>query len=124
MEIFMVMTIQQLKELRKKKKKVIKHKFKATRCESNGIKFPSKLEKSYYDQLCLWQKSGKVIFFLRQVGFDLPGKVRYFCDFIVFWADGTVDVVDTKGYDTAISIMKRKQVEEIYPLEIKIVKKI
>ena len=73
----MVMTIEQLKELRKKKKKVIKHKFKAKRCESNGIKFPSKLEKSYYEQLCFWQKSGKVIFFLRQVGFDLPGKVRY-----------------------------------------------
>lgn len=120
----MVMTIQELKKLRKKKKKVLKHKFKAIRCERNGIKFPSKLERSYYDQLRLWQKSGKVIFFLRQVGFDLPGKVRYFCDFIVFWDDGTVDVVDTKGRDTPISIMKRKQVETIYPIEIKIVKKV
>lgn len=112
--------LQKLKE----KQKRLKHKFKASPCERNGIKFPSKLERAYYDKLLLLQKSGEVVFFLRQVGFDIPGNRRYFADFLVFWADGTADIVDTKGKDTEISKLKRDQVEELYPIKINIVKKV
>lgn len=118
----MAITSEDIKNLRKQK--AVKHKFGAVRCERDGIKFPSRLERRYYDKLCMLQKSGEVLFFLRQVGFDLPGKVRYFADFLVFWADGNVDIVDTKGRDTTISQLKRKQVEELYPVEIKIVTKV
>ena len=62
--------------------------------------------------------------FLRQVPFDLPGNVKYVCDFQVFLATGDVEFIDTKGRDTKMSIAKRKMVEELYPVEIKIVTKV
>ena len=99
----------------------MRHKFNAIRTDRQGIKFDSKAEAKYFDQLTLLQKSGQVVFFLRQVGFDLPGKVRYFCDFLVFHADGSCEVIDIKGMDTPISKAKRKMVEDIYPVKIKII---
>jgi hypothetical protein len=104
--------------------KTIKHKFGAVRCEREGIKFPSMLERNYYDQLKYRQNAGDVLFFLRQPSFDLPGKVRYVADFLVFLKDGTVEFVDTKGKDTPVSIAKRKMVEDLYPISLKIVKKV
>jgi hypothetical protein len=102
----------------------LKHKFGAIRCERDGRKFPSKLERSYYDKLQILQKTGEVLFFLRQISFDLPGKTRYVCDFQVFYADGTISFVDTKGKDTALSLAKRKIVEDLYPITIEIVSKV
>lgn len=106
------------------KGKTRKHKFKAKRCEMHGKKFPSKLECRYYEQLLLRQKSGEVLFFLRQIAFELPGNVKYLCDFQIFMANETIEFVDTKGMDTPLSIAKRKMVEDIYPVEIKIVTKV
>jgi len=103
---------------------MIRHKFGAIRCERDGIKFPSKLERNYYDQLVLLQKAGNVLFFLLQPKFNLPGGVTYLADFLVFYADGNAEFVDTKGKDTPISLLKRKQVEDIYPVKIKIVTKV
>lgn len=40
-----------------------KHKFGAIPCERNGKKFPSKLERRYYDKLQILQKTGEVLFF-------------------------------------------------------------
>lgn len=104
--------------------KVHRHKFKAVRTERDGLKFDSKLEASYYQQLKLRQSAGDVIFFLRQINFHLPGGVKYLADFQVFLADGTVEFIDVKGKDTPMSIAKRKMVEELYPVEIKIVQKV
>lgn len=118
----MAISLEDIKKMKKKKR--LKHKFGAIRCERRDIKFPSKLERRYYDHLNILIASGEVLFFLRQPAFDLPGKVRYFADFQVFWSDGTVDFVDTKGRDTTISLAKRKMVEALYPVEIKIVTKV
>jgi hypothetical protein len=82
------------------------------------------LEGRYYDQLKLRQSTGEVVFFLRQIPFDLPGGVKYVCDFQVFLSDGSVEFIDTKGRDTQMSIAKRKIVEDLYPVEIKIVTKV
>jgi hypothetical protein len=101
-----------------------KHKFSAQSCERDGIKFPSKLERSYYDQLVLRQLAGDVIFFLRQVPFHLPGGVKYVVDFMVFLDTGDVEFIDTKGIDTTTSRTKRKIVEDLYPVKIKIIKKV
>lgn len=101
-----------------------KHKFGAVRCEREGKKFPSKLEARYYDKLRMLQNSGQVLFFLRQIPFDLPGSVCYVCDFQVFYSNGEISFVDTKGKDTALSQTKRKMVEELYPITIEIVSKI
>ena len=102
----------------------VRHKFGAVRCQRDEIKFPSKLERSYYDMLKLRQQAGEVLFFLRQVPFDLPGGVRYVSDYQVFLSDGTVEFIDVKGKDTPLSLAKRKMVESLYPVEIKIVNKV
>ncbi len=96
----------------------IRHKFNAIQTEVDGIKFSSKREAAYYGQLLLAQKSGDLIFFLRQVPFHLAGGVRYVCDFAEFWKDGSVRFVDTKGFKTQMYIAKRKMVEATYPITI------
>ena len=96
----------------------VKHKFHAKPTELDGIKFPSKKEANYYATLKLRQKSGEIIFFLRQVPFYLPGGIKYVCDFQEFWSDGTVHFVDTKGHKTPMYKTKKKMVEALYPIEI------
>lgn len=97
---------------------MIRHKFNAKRTERDGLKFPSKKEAAYYDTLKELRAAGDVVFFLRQVPFDLPGGVKYFCDFCVFYLDGRVEFVDVKGRRTAQYIAKKKMVEALYPVEI------
>jgi hypothetical protein len=103
----------------------LQHKFGAKPVERDGIKFPSKLEGRYYAKLKALQKSGELLMFLRQPLFDLPGCVTYRADFIEFWKDGSVRVVDCKGMETAEFKAKKKMVEELYPhIEIEIVKQV
>ncbi|MDO9527624.1 MAG: DUF1064 domain-containing protein [Syntrophales bacterium] len=94
------------------------HKFKAIPTELDGIKFQSKKEAGYYQKLKMFQKLGELVFFLRQVPFDLPGNVKYRVDFQEFWRDGTVHFVDVKGFRTPEYIMKKKMVEALYPVTI------
>ncbi len=98
-----------------------RHKYGAIRTERDSIKFASKKEAHYYDQLKLLVKSGIVLFFLRQVPFHLPGGVTYRCDFQEFHSDGSVRFVDVKGMMTKQFIDKKKIVEALYPVEIEIV---
>jgi len=100
----------------------IRHKFNAIKTERDGIKFDSKLEARYYETLKLRQKAGDVLFFLRQVPFHLPGGVVYRVDFVEFLACGLVRFVDTKGMETKDFVMKKKMVEDLYPVEIEVVK--
>lgn len=117
-----MMTLEEYEQAKKPKK--AKHKFLAKPCEYDEKKFPSMLERDYYKELVNRQKAGDVVFFLRQVPFDLRGGVKYVVDFQVFLADGTVEFVDTKGRDTPMSTAKIKIVESLYPIEIKIVRKV
>lgn len=94
------------------------HKFNAVRTERDGIKFASKREAKHYDVLKELQASGVVLFFLRQVPFHLPGGVKYVCDFLVFFADGSCQVRDAKGMPTPLYIAKKKMVEATYPITI------
>lgn len=96
----------------------IRHKFGAKRTELDGIKFASKKEATYYQSLNLTIKSGKLLFFLRQVPFHLPGGVKYVCDFMEFWEDGEVRVVDVKGMRTPAYKAKKRMVEALYPITI------
>ena len=98
--------------------RIRRHKFNAVKTELDGINFDSKKEAKYYIELKLRIKSGEVIFFLRQVPFDLPGKVKYRIDFQEFHSDGTVHFVDVKGKKTDMYIAKKKIVEALYPIEI------
>lgn len=96
----------------------VRHKFKAKPQEYDGIKFPSKAEAKRYLELKVLQEKGEVLFFLRQVPFHLAGGVKYVCDFMIFWADGSVTVEDVKGMKTPLYIAKKKMVESTYPIEI------
>ena len=97
-----------------------RHKFQAKPSEEDGIRFASKKERAYYQGLKLRQMSGEVLFFTRQTGLDLPGKVRHFLDFVEYWADGTVHFVEIKGFDTPLGKLKRKQVMDLYPINVEV----
>lgn len=97
-----------------------KHKFNAKKTECDGIKFDSQKEATYYELLKFREKQKEIIFFLRQVPFDLPGGTKYRCDFQEFHSDGTVHFVDVKGYKTKEFIKTKKQVEALYPIEIEL----
>lgn len=97
---------------------MIKHKFRAVRTELDGIKFASKKEAKEYQRLMLLKQSGEVLFFLRQVPIHLPANVRYVLDYLIFWANGEVTFEDVKGMKTAMYILKKKQVEALYPIKI------
>ena len=88
-------------------------------CTADGMRFQSKRERDYYlrDLLPRWN-AGEVKWFIRQVRFDLPGNIVYRADFLEVWADGSVHVIDVKGHKTYVYKMKKKQVEQLYPIKI------
>jgi hypothetical protein len=94
------------------------HKFKAKPQNLDGIYFASKKESKRYIMLNLLQKSGEVLFYLRQVPMHLPGGVKYVCDFVVFWSSGEVTFEDVKGLKTPLYVAKKKMIEDIYPIKI------
>jgi hypothetical protein len=96
----------------------MRHKYNAQKTENQGLRFDSKKEARRYTDLRLLQRAGKVVMILRQVPFDLPGRVKYRVDFQIFWADGTISFEDVKGMRTAEFIAKKKMVEDLYPVEI------
>lgn len=96
-------------------------KYNAKKVVIDCIKFDSKKEAKYYEELKLRKAAGEVEYFLLQVPFHLPGGVVYKCDFQEFLPDGSVRYVDTKGYETAEFKIKKKQVEALYPVIIEIV---
>jgi len=100
-----------------------RHKFKAQPAMRGDRRFDSQLEAKYFDYLTSLQLGGSVVFFLRQVPFHLPGRTRYVVDFQVFWADGRVEFIDVKGMETELFKVKKRQVEEIYPVDIILAKK-
>lgn len=89
----------------------------------DGIRFASKLEANYYCKLKLRQKADEVVFFLLQVPFRMDGGSKYLVDFMIFNKDGSIQFVDTKGRDTPISKLKRKEVEAKYGITIDLVTK-
>lgn len=103
---------------------MVRNKYKAVRTKYNGINFDSKLEAKYAWLLDQNKKSGHLLYYLRQVPFDLPGGVKYRCDFAEFWKNGDVIFTDVKGFPTKLSMMKIKQVEALYPVNIQIISKI
>lgn len=88
----------------------------------DGIRFDSKAEARYYEQLKLRVAAGEVLYFHRQVRIELPGGVRYVVDFQEFHADGTTHYVDVKGVETPMFKTKKRQVEALYPIQIECVR--
>ncbi len=105
---------------------VFKHKYNSKVTLRDSIKFPSKAEAKYYDNLMLMKKSGDVVFFIRQPMFDMGGGCTYKADFMVFYKNGDIRVVDVKGARAGSSwdafLVKKKIVESRYPVEIELEK--
>ena len=86
--------------------------------ERDGKSFRSKKEAEYYDMLVIAQKGGSVRYFIRQPMFELPGGVKCYFDFLVFYHDRDEQVIDVKGRRTQSYIRNKKMVEALYPVVI------
>jgi len=102
--------------------KKLYHKYKAKPIENDGIKFPSLLEARWYQIIKKMKESGEILFFLRQVPFHISSEVTYRADFMLFFTDGHVEIWECKGFDTKEWVTKKKLVEELYPITIKVVR--
>ena len=88
----------------------------------DGIRFDSKREARYYENLKLRKAAGEVSYWLRQVPLHLPGGTRYVVDFLVFFTDGRQpQYVDAKGHETPVFRLKRREIEHHYPIRLVIV---
>jgi hypothetical protein len=79
------------------------------KCEADGLKFASLLERNYYVKFKLLLKAGKITRLVCQPKFELipafeKGGVKYralyyVADFGIEWSDGRYEVFDIKGWD-------------------------
>ena len=99
-----------------------KHKYGARRCEFDGLKFPSLLERDSFIQLKRLQQEGVVRFFLQQVPFRLPGLKKHQVDFCVFTNENVL-FIEAKGKDLPMGALKRAQCEDLADITIHVVKK-
>ncbi|EAE0294202.1 DUF1064 domain-containing protein [Listeria monocytogenes] len=107
-------------------------KYNAKKVVIDDIKFDSKAEAAYYQQLKLLKMSGEVVSFDLQPEFILQdsfvknGKkyhaIKYRADFLVRYKDGHEELIDVKGMLTNEFILKRKLFEMRYMQSIKCVK--
>jgi hypothetical protein len=97
---------------------MVRHKFHNIPTEVGNAKFSSKKEAAHWNDLLLAKRSGELLFALRQVPFHHSSGVRYVVDFLEFWADGTVRVVDVKGIRTPMYKVKKKMIESEFPIKI------
>lgn len=92
----------------------------------NGIVFDSQLEMKYYrDVLCPKMESGEVTNYELQKKFELqPGfsrkdkkvqAISYIADFYIEYANGHIEVIDTKGMPDSVAKIKRKMFWYKYP---------
>lgn len=88
----------------------------------DGIRFDSKREARYFEQLKLRKHAGEVSHWLRQVPLHLPGGTRYVVDFLVFFSDPArmPAYVDVKGRETQVFRLKRREIQHHYPIKIEL----
>lgn len=96
-----------------------------------GKVYDSKLEMNYRIHLDKLRKAVSTKFRVVDIKEQLPfecvvnGKkvCTYICDFAVQYADGRIEYVDTKGIITTEFRLKKKLVEALFPVTIKVVKR-
>ncbi|EAC4122286.1 DUF1064 domain-containing protein [Listeria monocytogenes] len=107
-------------------------KYNAKKVVIDDIKFDSKAEAAYYEQLKLLKMSGEVVSFDLQPEFILQdsfvknGKkyhaIKYRADFLVRYKDGHEELIDIKGMLTKEFRIKQKLFELRYMQSIKCLK--
>lgn len=92
----------------------------------NGIVFDSELEMKYYRDVVLpGVESGRIKYYELQKPYELQPKfvhdgkivqpIKYVADFYIEYADGSSEVIDTKGIPDSTAIIKRKMFWYVYP---------
>ena len=112
-----------------RKKPTKKSKYNARKTWVDGICFDSQKEARYYNSLKLLLQAGEIKGyclqpqFVLQEGNEKERAITYRADFIVFHNDGTVEIVDVKGYESQNWKRTYKMFRLKYPeLKLKIVK--
>lgn len=112
-------------------------KFNAKRTEVDGVLFDSAKEAKRYSELKLLQRAGKIrelrlqpkySFFvkgepikIKSSGYPNGRQVSYIADFEYIEGNGLLVVEDVKGYDTAVSRLKRAMFEALYQIPVTII---
>lgn len=99
--------------------------------EIDGHTFDSKAEARYYSELKLREKAGEILFFKLQPryrlqhSFEKDGKkhraIDYIADFEIHHQDGSIEVVDVKGYKTEVFKIKQKLFNKKFPHKLTLV---
>lgn len=110
-------TIEQYKQYQEKGNK--KSKYGAKKTSIDGYTFDSQKEASYYSELNIRLQAKDIKGFCLQPIFILAQDLKYKADFIVFNNDGTVEIIDVKGFKTKEYIAKKKVFEDKFKLKIK-----
>lgn len=110
-----------------------KSKYRNKSIEIDGIKFHSTKEGKYYSDLKTKKSLGEIKDFKMQVCYEIKINdihiANYFLDFLVEYLDNTYDYIDVKGKDkvsnkwikTDVFKLKKKLVEAIYGINIKMI---
>lgn len=109
----------------------MKNKYGNKKTVVDGITFDSLAEAKYYEQL-KWLLVNKQIksfrlqpTFLLQDGFKKNGKtyrkIEYVADFEVHHLDGSIEIVDVKGFETTDFKIKKKLFNYKYPHKLSLV---
>lgn len=91
----------------------------------DGITFDSRKEANYYCELKMLKQAGEVLEIELQVPYELQPKywykgkairaIKYVADFRVTYADGHIEVIDTKGVRTEAYKIKKRLLLYQYP---------
>jgi|SRR5690625_2360005 len=121
-------TAKQYRQMNRKRRS----KYGNKKTKLDGITFDSKAEALYYSELKLRQKAGEILFFRTQPryrlldSFEKHGKthraIDYIADFEIHHQDGSIEVIDVKGYKTDVFRLKEKMFNAKYPHKLTIVK--
>lgn len=90
----------------------------AKKQEYKGSLYDSKFECSYAFELDMRQKAGEITRWEKQIKIPLIVNgyqiANYFIDFVVYYPDGLVEYVETKGLASEVWKMKWKIFEALY----------
>lgn len=101
------------------------NKYNAKKIIVDGIKFDSEAEAQFYAHLKAKKHKGEIKDFQLQPEYELQPKfknpkgktilpIKYKADFLVTHKDGTQEVIDVKGFETADFKLKKKMFEYKY----------
>lgn len=79
------------------------------------LTFASKAEADAYKTLLMLESTGQITKLELQPVFKFEMGFSYVADFRITWADGSVEVIDVKGYLTPVFKLKAKCMAYFYP---------